>query len=175
MKKIFILTDYKGYFGSKITALPYRSGMDKHLLNKYFNSYGYSIEYISFSDIEFREKQFSGDYILYTTTEDFNLHYKDYIEDIIFGLSLTGAILIPQYKYLRAVANKVLMEILRDQFKNKKDINIESYHFGTLEELKKKLPELDFITPERRLNTVVFPAPFGPINPTNSPCSRVKL
>lgn len=139
MKKIFILTDYKGCFGSKITAVPYRSGMDKHLLDKHFTNHGYNIEYISFANIEFREQDFSGHYILYTTTEDFNLHYKDYVEDVIFGLSLTGAILIPGYEYLRAAGNKVFMEILRDQFENKEGMNIKSYHFGTLEELKRNL------------------------------------
>ena len=40
-KKIFFLTDYKNNFGSKHNALPYRSGMDKDLLKKYFKAKGY--------------------------------------------------------------------------------------------------------------------------------------
>ena len=36
MNKIYILTDYKNIFGSKHNATPYRSGMNKKLLKKYF-------------------------------------------------------------------------------------------------------------------------------------------
>lgn len=47
--------------------------------------------------------------ILNTSSEDNGYHYKDYIEDIILGLYLQGAILLPEYKYLRANNNKVYM------------------------------------------------------------------
>jgi len=43
MKKIIALTDYKNIFSSKHNANPYRNGMDKKLLEKYFKENGYKI------------------------------------------------------------------------------------------------------------------------------------
>ncbi|HOM66395.1 MAG TPA: hypothetical protein PK591_11340 [Ignavibacteriales bacterium] len=40
MKKIIALTDYKNIFSSKHNANPYRNGMDKKLLEKYFKENG---------------------------------------------------------------------------------------------------------------------------------------
>lgn len=144
MKKIFILTDYKGYFGSKYTAKPYRAGMDKKLLEQYFADYGFQVKYIAFSDIDLREMDFKDQYVLYTSSEDDGYHYKDYIEDIILGLSLKGTILIPEYKYLRANNNKVFMEILRDLLDGEDGKYIKTHHFGTIEELKEKTDNLQY-------------------------------
>lgn len=141
MKKIYLLLDYRDTFGSKYGAIPYRSGMDKELLKTYFNEKGYNIEYLSFSDIDFRVMNFNNQYVLYTSSEDKNYkynHYKSYIEDICYALQLHGAILIPEYKYLRAHSNKVFMELLRDLSNLQSIKNIKSYHFGSLEEFKKK-------------------------------------
>ena len=38
MKEIILLTDYKGYFGSKWQSNPYRSGYDQQLLTRYFKN-----------------------------------------------------------------------------------------------------------------------------------------
>ena len=144
MKKIFILTDYKGYFGSKYTAKPYRSGMDKKLLEQYFAHYGFQVKYVAFSDVEFRKMDFQDQYVLYTSSEDIGYHYKDYIEDVILGLSLKGARIIPEYKYLRANNNKVFMEILRDLFDGEDGRYIKTHHFGTAEELKEKIEKFQY-------------------------------
>ncbi len=40
LKKIIALTDYKNIFSSKHNANPYRNGMDKKLLEKYFKENG---------------------------------------------------------------------------------------------------------------------------------------
>lgn len=144
MEKIFILTDYKEYYGSKYTAVPYNSGMDKKLLEKYFADYGFKVKYIAFSDIEFRKMDFKDQYILYTSSEDIGYHYKDYIEDIVLGLSLQGSKMIPEYKYLRANNNKVFMEILRDILDGKDGKYIKANHFGTIEELKKKKDKFQY-------------------------------
>ena len=144
MRKIVILTDYKGYFGSKYTAIPYNSGMDQDLLEKYFSDYGFQVQYIAFSDIEFREMDFKDQYVLYTSSEDIGYHYKDYIEDVVLGLSLQGARVIPEYKYLRANNNKVFMEILRDLLDGEEGRYIKTHHFGTIEELKEKIDTFQF-------------------------------
>jgi len=144
MKKIFILTDYKGHFGSKHNAVPYRSGMNKELLKKYFEESNFEVNFLEFSEIDFRKMNFKDKYVLYTSSEDIGYHYKDYIEDIILGLHLQGAILIPEYNYLRANSNKVFMEILRDQMNLDSIKNIKSHHFGTIEELDDRIDEFTF-------------------------------
>lgn len=138
MKRIYLLLDYKGMFGSKYDAVPYRSGMNKKMLSKFFSDKGYDVRYLSFSDIDFRTMDFNNQYVLYTSSEDNSGHYKKYIEDICYALQLRGAILIPEYKYLRAHHNKVFMELLRDLSDCQDVKNIKSYHFGTREELQKK-------------------------------------
>lgn len=144
MKKIYLLTDYKGYFESKHNAIQYRSGMYKGLLEKYFKENDFEVNFLRFSDINFRTMNFDNQYVLYTSQEDAGYHYKDYIEDIILGLQLQGAKLIPDYKYLRANNNKVFMEILRDQMNLDFIKDIKSHHFGTIEELQNKIDEFEF-------------------------------
>ena len=138
MNNIYLLTDYQGRFGSKHNDFPYRSGMDKSLLKKYFADNGFETHFINISDIDFRKNDLKNQFVLYTSSEDVGYHYKDYIEDIVYGLELQGAKVIPEYKYLRANNNKVFMEILRDSC----DLNIikslKSHSFGTAEDFQKK-------------------------------------
>ena len=105
--------DYKNQFGSKYTATPYRSGMDKDKLNNYFSNYGYDVEFMQLSAVNF-PNDWKDKYVLYTSQEDKDYLYKSYIEDIVYGLELAGARVIPSYKFLKANNNKVFMEILRD-------------------------------------------------------------
>jgi glutathione synthase/RimK-type ligase-like ATP-grasp enzyme len=138
MQKIHLLLDYKGMFGSRQDGVPYRSGMDKDLLKKYFIEKGYDVKYLSFCDVNLRTMDFKNQHILYTSSEDNGSRYKKYIEDICYALQLQGGILIPEYKHLLAHNNKVFMEFLRDLSGLESVKNIKSYHFGTIEELNKK-------------------------------------
>lgn len=133
---LYALIDYKGIFGSKHCADPYRSGMDKELLTKIFYANRINIQFVNFHEIDFDKNVYKGQYFLYTSSEDHGGHYKDYIEDILLGLELSGAQLIPSFKYFRAHNNKVFMEILRDLSKLGFIKNIHSSHFGTVEDLK---------------------------------------
>lgn len=135
MKTIYALLDYKNNFNSKAYAKPYRSGMDKELLKSYFKEHGYNLEYMRVCDINFRDKDFRGKYLLINSSEDYNLYYKDFIEDLLLGLMYQGAILLPSFKFFRAHSNKVFMEILRDLSDIKSTKNISSSYYGTLEEL----------------------------------------
>ena len=83
-KYIFLLTDYKGNFGSHWKADPYRSGFDLKLVKNEFNKNGYKIIITSFEEIINNNKEING-IVLYTSTEDIGYHYKDFIEDIIYG------------------------------------------------------------------------------------------
>ena len=141
---ITVLHDYKGNFESKYTAIPYRSGFDKELLKKYFLNYGINIDYKNFSDIDFINDNYLGKYFIYTSSEDQDGFYKTYIDDIIYGLSLAGAIVLPDYKFLKAHHNKVFMEVLRSQSKLNQIKNLRSEHFGTIEEFNRKVKYFSF-------------------------------
>jgi glutathione synthase/RimK-type ligase-like ATP-grasp enzyme len=136
---INILIDYKNRFQYKCGSIPYRSGMDKLMLQKYFKEKGYTVKFFHFSEINFNTMNFKEQIVLYTSSEDIGYHYKSYIEDIILGLQLQGAILIPDYKYLRANNNKVFMEILRKIIGNPELDSLKSSHIGVISDLKKSL------------------------------------
>ncbi len=143
MKKIIALTDYKGFFGSKYNSTPYRSGMDKTLLSKFFEQKHYQLQFVKLSE--------AGDLsvlddaaVIYTSSEDVGLHYKNYIEDIIFALSLRGANVIPTFPYLKANNNKVLMELLRAGIPEQKIVGLSSWCYGSLEELQLNIKNFTF-------------------------------
>lgn len=135
MKKIYLLCDYLGRFSSKWGSMPYRSGMDKSAIKINFYNKGYKAIFLNYPDVNFSNKFTDGDYFLYTSSEDLNLYYKSYIEDIVLGLEVKGVNVIPPYIYLKAHHNKVFMEILRKVLLNHIDHKIDSLCFGTLEEL----------------------------------------
>lgn len=132
-KYIFLLTDYKGNFGSHWKADPYRSGFDLKLVKNEFNKNGYKIIITSFEEIFNNNKEING-IVLYTSTEDIGYHYKDFIEDVIYGLEIRGVNIIPSYEYLKATNNKVFMEILGKIRFSKTDTS-GSKIYGTLENL----------------------------------------
>lgn len=144
MDKLFILTDYKGRFGSKHDDFPYRSGMDLQLLKSAFTDAGFEVEYVPFSKVNPADVFWKDSVVSYTSSEDIGLIYKQYIEDIVLSLSKAGAEVIPRFEFLRANNNKVFMELLRDLLPGNNRGNLSSYHFGTLEELETKASEIKY-------------------------------
>lgn len=144
MKEIYLLTDYKNRFGSKHDDQPYRSGMDHLLLRNALMDEGYHAKFISMSSVNLRDDGWGKRIVLYTSSEDNGLVYKQYVEDIVFSLELAGARVIPSFKYLRAHNNKVFMELLRDLLPSEKRGNLVSLHFGTAEELTANIDKIDF-------------------------------
>jgi len=142
MNKLLIIIDYRDHFYSSIRNK--YSSMDHKLIKINFNNNGFEVLIKEFSEINLRSKNYSGWFVLYQSSEDENLLYKSYIDDIIYGLKFQGAILIPEYKYFKAHHNKVFMELLRDLSKHEGIKNIKSNHFGTKEEYEALLPTLDF-------------------------------
>jgi glutathione synthase/RimK-type ligase-like ATP-grasp enzyme len=140
-REIIILVDYKGNFSSKYDAVPYRSGMDKELLFSAFEKYDISIRFLPFSEVDFYAN-WEKKIVLYTSSEDDKVLYKSYIEDIIQGLELAGAIVVPKFQYLRAHHNKVFMEILRSVLAL--DDGIKTHFYGTVEELIKDINDFNF-------------------------------
>ncbi len=138
---INILINYKGFIGSKHFDEPYRSGLDKLMLSCEFKKRGYKTSFYNINEYSKYVNNIES-YIIYTSSQDFNLYYKLFIEDIIYSLKLVNFKLIVDYKYLKAHHNKVFMELLKRSFSSKFN-TIHSLFFGTIEEL---VMDIDFIT-----------------------------
>jgi len=135
MKSLIILTDYKNYFGSKQKSQYYNSGFDLNSLTDLFNKKSYSVKIYPLSTIDFSVCNFKDSFVLYTSSEDHELYYKQFIEDVLLGIQINGGILIPDFIYFRAHNNKVFMEILRKILLNRAIKYLPSRTLGTLEEL----------------------------------------
>lgn len=133
-QKIFILIDYRNTFYSSTKKIS--GSMDVSKIKLLFEKRGYRVEIERFSNINFRSEKYNNSFILYQSSEDPSLRYKDYIEDILLGLELKGAVLIPDFYKFRSHHNKVFMEILRDVGGCAFIQNIISKKYGTLDELK---------------------------------------
>lgn len=130
--KILLLTDYHGYFYSAATTPLFT--MDVPRLVGEFRRLGHDVLVKKFAEVRFRDTDYTDTVVLYTSQEDPDLRYKDFIEDVLLGLRERGAMLVPDFKYFRAHHNKVFMEILRDTCSIPGIRNIESRAFGTMEE-----------------------------------------
>lgn len=145
MKSIYLLTDYKGQFGSKYNAEPYNSGMSKYLLERYFKEFGYTVEFVPFVNvIDYPIEFWLGKNVLYTSSEDTDYFYKNFIEDVVLFLENIGANIIPKYNLLRANNNKVFMELHSKELSLSRESNDNSQIFGTLEEAILKAKELTY-------------------------------
>jgi glutathione synthase/RimK-type ligase-like ATP-grasp enzyme len=144
MVKIFLLTDYQSCFGSKHNSVIYKNGMDLNELSQLFLAKGFDTEILPINQIDFRTKKWRGQIVLYTSQEDIGYYYKSFIEDIVLGLEIAGANVIPSYKYLRAHSNKVFMEILRDLSEFPNVETLESWKYGALEEVMNDEPKFRY-------------------------------
>lgn len=142
--RIFLLTDYLGRFGSKYDASPYRSGMDKDQLRRYFAEKGYEAVFTPFTAVDYRGELMADCAVLYTSQEDPGYLYKSYIEDIVLSLELAGTRLIPSYEYLRANNNKVFMELLRKKLGHMWNDRVTSWVFGTYEEMVRAISDFQY-------------------------------
>ncbi len=136
MNNIIILVDDRGFFYS--STREDGGSLDVQKLKKNLETLNYNVEVKSFYEIEFHNI-YKDKIILYQSTEDPDLKYKDYIEDILLGLKNSGAILIPDFDKFRAHHNKTYMEILREIYDLNKDTNICSKKYGTIEEFKRDI------------------------------------
>jgi len=139
-KKLIILVDYRGQFWLKTTHK--EANFDLPLLKEAFERLDYKVTIQQFSEIDFKNVSYKGYYIFYQSSEDPDLFYKSFIEDILLGLHLQGAFLIPSFEYFKAHHNKVFMEILRDIMGFDKMHTLKAWYFGAYEEFKNN-PHLD--------------------------------
>jgi glutathione synthase/RimK-type ligase-like ATP-grasp enzyme len=141
--KIYLLTDYKDYFGSRYDSIPYRSGFDKNKITKYFAIHGIECEFKRFCHLP-PVDELRGCCVLYTSSEDKGNFYKSFIEDIILHLERNGIKIIPGFDFLKAHNNKVYMELLRNKLGHFWNDTLKSRVFGTLEELEQEMDAIEF-------------------------------
>lgn len=144
MKEIILLTDYKGFFGSKQKSDIYRGGMDIPKLINLFQLQGYSVKALNFCHLNLQEVLQTQPIIIYTSAEDKNGIYKSFIEDIIYSLEEHNVMVLPRYSYLKAHNNKVFMELLRGMSDYGLIKTIHSHLFGSLEELELNLSLINY-------------------------------
>lgn len=143
MNNLVILTDYKGFFGSKQKSKVYRGGMDIEMLTKHFKDNGFHVKICTFADVDLAELLKLNPAIIYTSSEDLHGNYKSYIEDVILLLENAGLFIIPTFKQLRAHNNKVCMEMLRESAGLEMIKTIKTKYFGTFEELAMKADNIE--------------------------------
>lgn len=144
MKELYLLVDYKGQYESKSDSETYRGGMNLESLDKYFAERDYTLVVLNFSEVNIREFDWNNKIVLYTSQEDPGFLYKSFIEDIVYALELSGALIIPKFRYLRANNNKVFMELLRDIINLPSIKNIKTKYYGAIEELLKQTISNDY-------------------------------
>jgi len=135
-EKFYLLTDYKGIFESKYTAKPYRSGLNKDLLTKYFNENNIDTVFINGSDININLHDLVNNVLLYTSQEDNELYYKSFIDDFVLAAEMNGVMVIPKYKYLHSHENKVFQELVNSYSLDSNSIP-KSQCFGSIVEFKR--------------------------------------
>jgi hypothetical protein len=144
MNRIFLITDYQGRFGTKYTAVPYRSGMDKDILKKEFLAFKIEPVFLPASEVHCLDESVKDKIFLYSSSEDRGGYYKSFIEDVVLALECKGAIVVPGFKFLRAHNNKLLIELLRTEWGTATGDSIRSYCFGSMEEFGNFRRSFDF-------------------------------
>ena len=143
-KKIVILTDYNGFFGSKYNAEPYLSGFDLKLLSDIFSSFSYEVSYMKLHEvINVSPELWREKIVLYTSSEDTSYKYKQFIEDIVLYLSICGARLLPNYYHLRANNNKVFMELFGKKIAGKDIYTLKSGIHGCYEDILSQIDKIE--------------------------------
>lgn len=132
--RILLLTDYRDAFASNISTKDGNVSMDVAAIHRYFSEAGFEVTIGQFADIDL-SKNYTGSWVLYTSSEDSLLLYKSYIEDIMLAMQLRGARLLPRYEFLRAHHNKSMMEALRWCLFEREALMLSTRIFGVFEEL----------------------------------------
>ena len=138
MSSILIVSDYRGAFWSSTTNVKTLTTVSTDKIISNLTDYGHKVMTCQFSELKY-DTNYSDTYVWYTSSEDYGLLYKSYVEDAILALKEKGAILLPDYKYLRAHHNKCFMEMLRIAIMPKQNETLMTRTFGTFEELQKAI------------------------------------
>ena len=96
MKELTLLVDYRRTFYSSITHAKTICSMNVERLKNKFTNFGVNIDVLEFADVNLND-DWAVRIVLYQSSEDLQLQYKSYIEDMVLGLSLAGAHLVSGY------------------------------------------------------------------------------
>ncbi len=132
--KLLILLDYRSHFYSSVRIRG--ASLNLASLKDGFKQVRYEVDIKHFAEVDFRQDDYRETIVLYQSAEDPSLFYRDYIEDILLGLLLQGAILIPRFSLFRAHHNKVFMEIIRSLEISDDPEKCRCQAFGTYEEYR---------------------------------------
>ena len=135
MNNILILKDYRGFLYSSVRKKDVGIRLENFCEN--LKKLGYGTEVKNFSEVNFKNN-YSGWGVIYQSQEDEGLYYKSFIEDIILGLKMQGAILLPEFHLFRAHHNKVFMEVLRQTLLKNICHDLNTRFFGAIEELNEE-------------------------------------
>ncbi len=139
---ILALVDYKHQLYCPFKGT--NTAMNLDWTRDLFADLGYDFQVMSFKDVDFRTQDYKNTWVIYQSSQDRNLLYKNYIDDVMLGLEWAGARLIPDYRQFRAHHNKVFMEMYRDLHPDQAIKGIQSRHFGCLEEFLEAIPSLNY-------------------------------
>lgn len=141
-RKLLLLVDYRDTFYSSIKNAKTLCTLDVPKLKGYFEQAGYQVKVVSFTRVDFG-KDYNGWQVLYTSSEDYGLRYKSYIEDVLLHLCQQGAILLPDFVYFRAHHNKSFMEMLRYRLFPEETRKLQTRFYGTYEELEADIERME--------------------------------
>lgn len=130
---VLLLTDYRGAFFSTV-ASKYNVTMNVRLIVAEFSKRGIAVEVCAYGDLNLTEN-FRGRVVIYTSSEDSDLRYKSFVEDVILTLHHLGATVLPGYHLLRAHHNKTMMEGLRYTYFPDEAAALGTKIFGAFEDI----------------------------------------
>lgn len=136
MKKILFLKDHNDWFWATYLDAATAVSLDLDIITAYFEKKGYCVEIAKFSEFDF-SKDYKETYVVYASSEDLFGGSKDYYEDVLLWLEGNGAILIPQFQCFRAHHNKVMMELLKKNFRSEALKTIETIPVRSSSDLDK--------------------------------------
>jgi glutathione synthase/RimK-type ligase-like ATP-grasp enzyme len=139
--RILLLVDYRNTFYSSTREVA--GSIDVLRLTRLLQAHGHHVWVEAFADVNLRVGDYEGVYVLYQSSEDPHLRYKEYIEDVLLGLQCKGAILVPNFYAFRAHHNKVFMEMLRDCTPCSELHSMQSRSFGTFEEYRVRASSIE--------------------------------
>jgi len=138
---IIMLVDYRGAFWSSTRNVDALCSLDVPRLRDALTDLGHGVEVLEFADLDLARPDLRGKYVIYTSSEDKDAHYKRYIEAKVIGLGMVGARPIPDPRLLLAHHDKVMMESVRRARLGNAAGQPVSRTFGTLEEFRRRLDE----------------------------------
>ena len=110
MPEFHIIRDYRNFLYS--SARPPDSSVKIDRLVGFLKAAGVTCHVWDCRNVDL-SRDWSGAYVVYQSSEDRGLFYKDYIEDLILALEMRGAILVPDFFAFRSHHNKVFQEQIR--------------------------------------------------------------